>query len=217
MSGILSLVSYLRDNCAEDVVSSASTYLSREADWAVLTLEAIDTLSDRDFFANAARVLVPNVQPRVFPIYVDEIGFSVVVNHYNRSDYERSFDAGFITPHMHHFSFVSRVLFGKFCEYRFDNSGSKLNPSLKPAAAVWRRAGDVYTLGFDTYHCIVAPEHNTTTLLVRSAPVFVNPHINADGYTMRDSLRERGELLRSLERAVDQAQSCVKSARGDQA
>lgn len=198
MNGISELGNYLCGMSDSELIREAAKYLSGREEWLSLAYGALESISDHDFFENAARVRVPNVQPRTFPIYRDRGGFSIVLNYYDRQRFESAFNAGHITPHIHHFSFASRVLHGRFCEYLFDNSGSKEVPHLTLAATEWHSAGDVYTRQYDRYHCIMAPSHETITLLVRSRPLFANPHLNAGNYTFEDAMSERAKLTRAF-------------------
>jgi hypothetical protein len=59
--------------------------------------------------------------------------------------------------------------------------------------------GQVFSVPYPVYHCVVSAEHNTLTLMVRSRPLFVNPHINDSGLEWRDPLDSRRKLEKPRE------------------
>lgn len=193
------IVSGLCQASPEELLQSAAALLSEERDWLAAVRNAVAAISKDEIHSRTARVRVANVQPHVFPLHEEPSCFMIVVNHYNRSLFDEQFKQGHITPHYHHFSFCSRVLRGGFLHFLFENQGSLSQPRLSPAGYKRLEAGDVFTMDYDQFHCVLAPEQDTVTLMVRSAPRFLNPHLGDFCFDLDRAWLERNELLCALE------------------
>jgi hypothetical protein len=179
-------------------LAEAARCLARDMDWLSIAREAVGRISVERLAAAAGVLRVPNVQPRVFPVHAEARRFTVVVNHYDRPSFDELFRQGYITPHYHHFSFCSRVLRGGLVHMRFENAGTIEHPTLSPGLYERLGSGDIFSVRYDAFHCVVAPEPDTLTLMIRTEPVHTNPYLGDPAYDTSTASAEHSELLRAL-------------------
>jgi hypothetical protein len=200
MTGLAFLVDRLQRQLAgdEEFLELASGALREEIDWREQARDALQQISDDVFFSNTKRLRVPEVQPDAFPLHIEPGRFTIVLNHYSRSTFDRLLLAGRITPHYHHFSFCTRILRGKFCHIEYQNQGTIESPNLIKRTQKWFTEGNVFDVKYPDYHCIVAPEDNTISLMIRGRALFTNPHIGDGSFDLQQAMQARRGLLSIL-------------------
>lgn len=192
-------LSAVRDS---EFLEEAARLLRQERDWIGSASESLDALSDDEFFRLTMSVRVAGVQPRAFPVHIETGRFALVLNHYDRADFEALEALGRITPHYHHFSFCSRILRGRYYHLLFSNAGTLQEPILELSEHRWQVAADVFLLPFPTFHHVMSPDHDTVTLMIRGRPQFANPHIGDSDYNMERAKKDRSQLERALRTAA---------------
>ena len=101
-------------------------------------------------------------------------------------------------------SFSSRILRGSFYHILYKNEGSRDSPRLVPQTQRRYTTGDVLTLGYDQYHCVLSPENDTVTLMIRGPKRFNPKHSMDLAYQPNDA---RADKMR-LERLVASVAGC---------
>ncbi|WP_298953758.1 hypothetical protein [uncultured Methylobacterium sp.] len=158
----------------EGFMEAARRYLEQPFEWSADIRALLERESREDLAARAARYNLANVEPFVLPLHIDAAGRILVLNHYDADRFGALFAAGSITPHYHHFDFVSRILGGEMLHFEFRNTGKPDAPALEPAGHARLRTGDVFGLRVPEYHCVIGPADDTLTLMLRGKPHFEN-------------------------------------------
>ena len=192
------LIASLRGFDQNDLISCAERLLRSDVDWAGVVLKAITGFSTVEFAHRATLLRVPGVQPWPFALHVEPEQYSVVLNHYDKTHFVSSFEQGNITPHIHHFSFCSLVLRGSLFEMLFANDGTDQEPRLRNVTQKRHKVGDVFTLYYPEFHCVIEADDDTVTLMIRSRPLFSNPHISATGVDAEIVARQRQRIEQTL-------------------
>lgn len=146
-------------------------------------------------------IRVPDTEPTAWPILIRPGQHDIVLNIYDRDEFDRMQKAGSITPHRHHFSFASVVLRGGFAHFVYDNDGGVDEPVLQPRLSEFVGRGGQLLLHWSTYHCVVSPRPETVSLMVRGAPVAKNPFAGDENYTADQLRRDRERLIDALRTA----------------
>ncbi|MCX9193152.1 hypothetical protein C3Y87_17405 [Carbonactinospora thermoautotrophica] len=161
------LVERLRTVPRDRFPAACVELLSEPIDWAALARDRLASIPDGEFLMMTRRIFVEGVEPKVFLLHDEPGRFRIVLNHFDRSSFDRHWSAGRITPHYHHFDFSTRLIRGHYHHWLFENSGTLDRPEL----ATWHRTrdlvGHVYFLPWDEFHCVLAPEHDTVSLQIR--------------------------------------------------
>lgn len=181
-----------------DLVRVAAKLLQAPVDWSHLVRNHLESLPDEDLIRLVLRANIARLQPRVFMI--DEIPgrFQIVVHHFDLPIFERYIATNEIGPHYHSFSFSTRILRGQYTQCLFFNDGTLGQPDLEFDREVCCRAGDVYTLSYDRYHCVTNPQHESLTLMVRGPAVYNPCHPPEEGYGSEQVLIMRSRILAAL-------------------
>lgn len=146
----------------------ALSLLFGRTDWPQQLVEHLRNTGDDELEALCASVPIPKeVQPRFLPIFAWENGV-MVLNHFDRAEFDVLNADGQQTPHYHHFDFATRVLNGSYTHWVFRNSGTLDRPDLGFGAQIRCRAGEGYFIPYYLYHHVFPPEDDTVTLMIRS-------------------------------------------------
>jgi hypothetical protein len=187
------------DNAVVDRIPDvAADLLLRAEDWAAMVREYIQQLRGDEFCALVLRAHIAHVEPRIFMIHENPGRYQVILHHFDRPAFDRHWHAGRLGPHYHHFPFTTRLLRGRYYNWIYDNEGDLLDPKLRLASQVLCDQGDIYTLPFDRFHCVLLPEQDTLSLMVRGRAVFDPGHLPDAEYGERTILEARKRLLELL-------------------
>ncbi|MGA9244583.1 MAG: hypothetical protein WBW03_21685 [Silvibacterium sp.] len=159
----------------------------------------IDALDDDELCAQVLRAHIAHVEPRIFMIYEKTGRYQIIVHHFDRPAFDEHWQAGRLGPHYHHFSFTTRLLRGAYYNWIYDNEGDLNLPQLRLSGQVRCEQGDVYTLPFDRFHCVLLPDHDTVSLMVRGRPVLDPGHPPDPNYGKSEILELRNRLLQLLQ------------------
>ena len=102
-------------------------------------------------------------------------------------------------PHFHHFPFATRILRGSYANWFFDNDGTIESPQLRPGAQGRCETGDVYTIPYDRYHCVLTPAADTMSLMIRGRQRIDREGERESGYGREEILERRARMIRVLE------------------
>jgi hypothetical protein len=179
------LIESLRNTDTDAIVPTSLRLLTAGSGWKRAINDRLSRADPAALYFDTARLRVPNVQPTAIPLHIEANSFLLVVNHYNRAIFEQQRAAGTITPHTHHFSFASRVVFGSLYHVLFDNYGTLDKPKLQLARANWLRPDDVFRLDYPDYHLVLEPEEDTVTFMIRGTEQFQNPYLGDPSFTRK--------------------------------
>ena len=174
MKNFSDFVQYFNETPVEDIPAVAAQVLTRAENWCGIVSDYIAELSDTEFCQNVLRAYVACVEPKVFLLYEQPGKFQIVLHHFDLRAFNAYWKAGFLGPHYHHFPFSTRLLQGSYYNWIYDNHGNLQQPELKLALQAKCQTGDVYTLPYDRFHCVLMPQNDTMTLMVRGKAV-ANP------------------------------------------
>lgn len=175
---LIDSVSALTAASPEAFLDAARNYLEQPSDW-MADIRELLALESRDNLTSCAmRFNLANVEPFVLPLHIFADGRLMVLNHYDSERFRTLFAAGSITPHYHHFDFVSRILRGEMLHFEFSNKGNPSEPVLEPAGHARLLEGNVFGLCTPEYHCVLGPTDNTLTLMLRGRPHFENEFLS---------------------------------------
>lgn len=190
---------HLNDAAPEDIPHVAVQLLMHMEDWCSMVREQMQCLSNREFTELVLRAHIAHVEPRIFMIAESPGRYQIILHHFDRPAFDHHLKAGRLGPHYHHFPFTTRILRGKYYNWIFDNEGGLDSPHLKLAAQVSCEAGDIYTLPYDRFHCVLLPEHDTLSLMVRGRAILDPGHPPDPNYNERVILDSRERLLQLLD------------------
>jgi hypothetical protein len=184
------------DNAGVDRIPDvAADLLLRAEDWTAMVREHIQQLSGDEFCDLVLRAHIAHVEPRIFMIYENPGRYQIILHHFDRPAFDRHWQSGRLGPHYHHFPFTTRLLRGRYYNWIYDNEGDLSDPKLKLASQVLCEQGDIYTLPFDRFHCVLLPQHDTLSLMVRGRAVLDPGHLPDPEYGDRMILESRQRLL----------------------
>jgi hypothetical protein len=215
MKKFAELVRYLTDMSGEEIMAAASEVLVREVSWCSLITDYVRGLPDEEFY----RLIllgsrVPGVTPKPFLLHKDDAGkFQIVLNHFDRLSFDALFLACRIRAHYHHFSFTTRILNGAYYQWIYKNEGNLAEPRLKLITQTKCEVGDVCTLPYDVFHLVLAPVHDTLSLVIRGPAVFDPGHPQDPSYTKSAICEARTTLLRILRQAPPSSRGRLVSHR----
>jgi len=135
--------------------------------------------------------------------------FRVILHVFDLLQFRIYWNEGRMGPHFHHFSFSTRILRGSYFNWLFKNNGALETPRLEFEQQQRCDAGTVYFISWDKYHCVLAPEDATMSLMVRDRQSY-NPGERPDpNYTNDMILCTRDRMLRLLESAPAEVSSRI--------
>jgi hypothetical protein len=163
-------------------------------------------MTDEIFYDLYMRTCAHDVSPEIFLLHDDPHNrFRIALNYFDKALHHQFFLQKKITPHMHHFSFSTRILSGGYFHWIYKNKGSLEDPNLETASQSFCDAGDVYTMPFNIFHFVVSPKPDTLSLMVRGKIELDAQH---NRYPLKKEfvLSRRDTILKILEeQKIDQA------------
>lgn len=152
----------------EHVHEAAAELLRRPLDWPRLIAARLRAIPEEELRRQYAFGHVPNVEPVNIPLWSDpDNRAAAVIGHFDRERFDAWLRTGHITAHHHRWSFASRMIRGQYMHWWYDNTGTAEEPSLELGRQEIHRVGDVFTIDHARYHCVLAPAHDTVTLVIR--------------------------------------------------
>lgn len=186
--------------CPPDQIhGAAARLLARVTRWRELVHRALSVPPD-DFVERTLPEYVPEVEPKVF--LVEEVPglYQVVLHHFDAATFHELLTARRIGPHFHHFSFSTRILRGRYVQWLFHNRGSVLEPDLAFDRQVAAPTHSIYTLPHDRFHCVLSPEEDTMSFMVRGPARFKpRPPCRRTAAVEREILERRARMLAAVE------------------
>jgi hypothetical protein len=157
-------------------MKESNSILSRKVNWAKLALEHIQGVErECDFFLLKQRVHYRKVQPNTFLLYEQDGCVQVILNLFQKKEYDNFAQEGRSSAnkaHYHHHSFTTRILNGSYLHWVYENSGDLARPNLTPKVYAKCTVGTVYTMFKNDFHSVLSPQDNTLSLMVRCG---INP------------------------------------------
>lgn len=199
MKNFSDFIQYFNETLAEDIPAVAAQVLTHKEDWCGMVGSYLAELSDKEFHQSTRA----HTEPKGFTLYEQPEKFKVVLIHFDLPTFKAQWDAGILGPHYHHFPFSTRLLQGSYYNWIFDNQGSLQQPQLKLTLQAKCQTGDVYTLPYDYFHCVMLPQHNTMSLMVRGKAVFDPKYAPSALYDKSEISKIRSRLLKLLSTAQD--------------
>jgi hypothetical protein len=182
----------------ENIPEVAAEILIGKEDWCGMIRDYIAELSEAEFCRNVLRAHIAHVEPKVFLLYEEANKFQIILHHFDLPTFIAYWNAGRLGPHYHHFPFSTRLLQGSYYNWLFDNEGTLTEPQLKAVLQAKCQTGDVYTLSYDRFHCVLHPENDTMSLMVRGKGVVDPGHPPDPLYDQSKILQMRTRLLNLL-------------------
>ncbi len=197
MKDLTELIAVLDATPRHMILHVALSQLLKPCNWNLLLARHIENLSDNDFFETVDKMHIPHVDPRVFMIHENVGRYQIVVHHFDLNRFNNSMKNNKIGSHHHHFSFATRIIKGGYTNVLFENDGSLMEPELTPSTQCRCTNGSVYSIDYRQYHCVFRPEHNSMSLMIRTAPELDPGHAKEPGY-------DRGVILAQKKLLIDQ-------------
>lgn len=192
------VIGVLRGVAPHEVASFATSLLQHPIDWARLALEFLCKVDDNRFVEMVLKEHIKLVEPRIFMLHDEPAHFQIIIHHFDRLAFDEHWKAGRLGTHYHHFSFATRILKGAYHHWLFDNTGTLDSPNLSASYMAQNVAGDVYLMPWDRFHCVMAPEDDSLSFMIRG-PAVTNPGHEPDpNYTSASILSAKEMLIRSL-------------------
>jgi hypothetical protein len=192
------------DNAPEDaIVDLARDVLSRPADWCTLTAQHLAQIPDSELTPLVLKAHFGWIEPRVYMIFERPGRYQIILHHFDTERFGRFLQEKRIGPHFHHFPFTTRILRGAYVNWLFNNGGALEKPTLSFAGQIRCVTGDIYTLQFDQYHCVLMPEVDTMSLMVRGKAVRAREHPEEPGYGPHEVLALRPRYIDLLMSAAE--------------
>jgi hypothetical protein len=182
---------------SEELHVAAGALLREPLDWPRLVSDRLRRMDAQELRSEYAYGHVADVEPLNIPVWSDpDDRAAAVVGHFDRPRFDRWLRDGRITAHHHRWSFASRMLRGRYLHWWYDNDGSDEQPELRLAEQETHGRGDVFVIDHARFHCVLAPEHDTVTLVVRGTR-----HARREAAVLRP--KDAEDLARRRARVVD--------------
>lgn len=172
--------------------------LTAPISWAAIVRDHLAELASTAYVDGTKRIFVDGVEPKTLLLHDEPGRFRLVLNHFDRESFRLHQQEGRITPHFHHFSFVTRVISGHYHHLLFDNDGELLRPKLTLRHRTRDDRDNVYALPWNEYHCVLAPDRDTMSLQIRG-PVEFQPGRGPVRVTPGELLDSRDVALNALD------------------
>jgi hypothetical protein len=195
------LIKLLEKIPENDFVSKAAAILQLPVNWSQLIYDYLYTMSQADFYYYYTKGCAHDTSPEIFLLHDDpNEKFRVAINYFDKHVHTNHFKNKKITPHMHHFSFATRILEGNYLHWIYQNSGTIRHPKLTLTEQSSCQKDDIYTLSYDIFHIVLGPAHETISLMIRGPTTLKPKHLRFPLVTT-DVLRRKEVILKKLQEA----------------
>lgn len=193
MKNMQTVIKKLENSLPNNFLRVATEILCLPLNFSALLYDYIFAMSDQDFYHYYLRGYHYDRSPEVFLIYEDpQQHFTINLNYFNSVIHSNLLQHKRVTPHRHHFSFVTRILHGEYIHWVYHNHGTMQTPKLSMAASSTCKVNDVYLFPSNGFHIVLNPSYDTLTLMIRKN---VDHTAEKTYFSDKDSILARKKFL----------------------